>query len=403
MDKVISILIFLVIFGVLVISHEGGHFLVARANGIRVIEFTIGLGPQIFHTVRNGTVFSVRLFPFGGACIFDGMLDDDEDEEEDEDADNETHRTDAPKVSVFNMKKITSPDGSLIKNAEEADESEDAKQQAEFVAQGVPFPEAKVWARIATILAGPFFNFIVGFLLALIITAFTPWDYPVVDGFTETSPAREAGLQEGDLILRMNGDRITMASEVSLNSQFNTGEDITLLVERDGSRETITFAPSFDAQQNRYFMGVYVGRFDKVEGAAIIPYAFDTVRYYIEWTYRSLGLLITGRLGADALSGPVGMAQMVDETYVTAATYGLSAVVLSMIELALLLSVNLGVMNLLPIPALDGGRLLFLFIELIRGKPVPREKEGYVNIAGMVFLVALMAFVLFNDIRKLIG
>lgn len=426
MDKIISLLIFLLIFGVLVISHEGGHFLIARANGIRVREFTIGLGPQIFHTVKKGTVFSVRLFPFGGACIFDGMLDDEETEDdfaedkktggfffkkknvaaesqtEDTRRDRDRESISKQSVPTLDMNKIARPAGSRIQTSDDGEESEDEQQQADFEAQGVPFPEAKVWARIATILAGPLFNFIVGFLIALVVTAFTPWDYPVVSGFTENSAAQAAGLKEGDLILRMNGDRITMAQEVSLNSQFNTGEDIKLLIERDGKEETISFTPSYDAEQDRYYMGVYIGKYDKVEGAAIIPRAFDTVRYYIVWTYRSLGLLITGRLGADALSGPVGMAQMVDETYVTAASYGISAVLLSMLELALLLSVNLGVMNLLPIPALDGGRLLFLLIELIRGKPVPPEKESYVNMAGMILLVALMAFVLFNDIMKLI-
>ena len=390
MDKFISILIFFIIFGVLVISHEGGHFLIARANGIRVREFTVGLGPQIFHKVKNGTVFSVRLFPFGGACIFDGMLDDEEDEQEDSKSD------EADRQSSFLSKM-----NHRIESAEGATVSEDELQQADFEAQGVPFPEAKVWARIATILAGPLFNFIVAFLIALIVTAFSPWDYPVVAGFTENSAAEAAGLREGDLILKMDGERIHMAQEVSLNSQFNTGKDIELLVEHGGEERTITFTPAYNEEQDRYFMGVYIGQYDEVNGAAVIPHAWYTVRYYAVWTYRSLGLLVTGRLGADALSGPVGMAQMVDETYVTASSYGMSAVVLSMLELALLLSVNLGVMNLLPIPALDGGRLLFLLIELVRGKPVPPEKEGYVNMAGMVLLVALMAFVLFNDIRKL--
>ena len=387
---VISIIIFFIIFGILVISHEGGHFLIARANGIRVKEFTVGIGPQIFHVVKGGTVFSIRLLPFGGACIFDGMFEDEEDEEDTED--------DGKKENAF-----SAAIGKMLSSAAEKgliDEEKAAKDEEEFKAQGVPFPEARVWGRIATILAGPVFNFILAYLIALVITAFTPWNYPVISGFTDASAAEEAGLKEGDLIIKMDGNKITMAQEVRLLSQFSRGADISLTILRDGEKKDVKFTPAFDEEANRYYMGLYVGQVKEVKGSQIIPYAWYTVRYYFTWTYRSLGLLFTGRIGAESLSGPVGMVKMVDQTFEASRTFGISAVVLSMMELALLLSVNLGIMNLLPIPALDGGRLIFLFIEVVRGKPVPADKEGYVNLTGMLLLVALMIFVLFNDIAK---
>ena len=374
MSTIISILIFLLIFGLLVVVHEGGHYLIARANGIRVKEFMVGFGPKIFQKEKKGTQYSVRLLPFGGACVFDGMPGlEDEETEEDE--------------SLM-------PTGQIAK-AQLTEEEEEAL--------GVPFKEAKVWGRIATVFAGPLFNFLLAFVASIIVTAFSVWDYPVVTGFSEDSPAMAAGLQAGDRIISMDGERIHLSNEVRMLSQFNEGEAIRIVADRNGEEITAEFVPNWSEEDARYYMGVYLGEYGEVKGAQILPYAFHNMSYYVKWTYRSLWLLVTGRLGTDALSGPVGMVQMVDETYEASSQYGASAVLLSMTELLLLLSVNLAIMNLLPIPGLDGGRLLFLFIEVVRGKPLPPEKEGYVHIAGVIALVALMVFVLFKDIVRFIG
>ena len=147
-------------------------------------------------------------------------------------------------------------------------------------------------------------------------------------------------------------------------------------------------------------MGIYLGEFGEIKGPQALKYAWYEVRYYFKTTYRSLALLVKGKLSKDDVSGPVGMVKIVDETYEETKEYGASTVLLSMMSLTVLLSVNLGVMNLLPIPALDGGRLVFQFIEVIVGKPVPPEKEGFVHMIGMVALLGLMVFVLFNDITK---
>ncbi|MBQ3790089.1 MAG: site-2 protease family protein [Lachnospiraceae bacterium] len=345
---IVSIVIFLLIIGILIISHEAGHFLIARMNGIRVVEFTVGVGPALFKKQMGETLFALRAFPFGGACIYDSLYEDGEEHIDDEHS----------------------------------------------------FANAGVWARIATLFAGPFFNFLLAFLLAVIVTGFADWLDPVVAGFTDDSAAQTAGVREGDRIVRMNGKRIHMAGEVTLLSQLNQGEEITLVVERDGEQQEITFTPHYSDTDDRYYMGLYAGEATRIRGARILPYAWYTEKYYFDLTFISLKMLVRGELTLNNLSGPVGMVKMVDDTYEEVKPYGLPSVVLTMIELAILLSVNLGVLNLLPIPGLDGGRLLFAFIEVLRGKPIPQEKEGYVHLAGMIALIALMVVVLFNDIGK---
>ncbi|MBR5969893.1 MAG: site-2 protease family protein [Lachnospiraceae bacterium] len=376
MSTIISVLIFLLIFGLLVVVHEGGHFLIARANGIRVKEFMVGFGPRLYKKKKKGTLYSIRLLPFGGACVFDGMpgMEDEEEEEQP-------------------LEQSYTPSGAFVE--EQMTEEEEIP--------GVPFKEAKVWGRIATVFAGPLFNFILAFLASIVVTAFSLWDYPVITGFSEDSPAAAAGLMQGDRVLTMDGESIHLSNEVRMLSQFNEGETIRLVVDRNGHEATVEFVPMYSEEDERYYMGVTIGEYGEVKGPQIISYAFHNMSYYVKWTYRSLWLLVTGRLGMDALSGPVGMVQMVDETYEVSSEYGASAVLLSMTELLLLLSVNLAIMNLLPIPGLDGGRLLFLLIEVVRGRPVPPEKEGFVHIAGMVALVILMVFVLFKDLVRFIG
>ena len=212
-----------------------------------------------------------------------------------------------------------------------------------------------------------------------------------------------AVLAEGDTILSMNGKRIHMAGEVTLMSQLNRGETVELIVERDGAKREISFTPRYSAEEDRYYMGLYVGKAGSVDGIRVLPYAWYQEKYYFDLTFTSLKMLVHGGLTLDDFAGPVGMVKIVDDTYESVKPYGLPSVVLTLLELTVLLTVNLGVMNLLPIPGLDGGRLLFALIEVFRGKPVPRDKEGYVHLAGMIALVAFMVVVLFNDIGKFIG
>lgn len=351
---IVSILIFLVILGILVISHEFGHFIVGRLNGVRINEFTVGFGPKLFSFKKGETLFALRLLPFGGACIFDGA------------------------------------DGL---NDEERELDEHA------------LPNVSPLKRAATLAAGPFANFILAFLFALIVVGFSGADLPVIQTVMEDSAAEEAGLLSGDTIIRIDGERVYLYREVSMISAMNTsGKTFEIEYERDGQRNTVTLTPKYSEEDERYYIGLQgSGEYIKCNALQIFKYGFMEVRYWAKYTVKSLAMLFSGKLGVDSLSGPVGMAEVVGETYEEVKPYGVSSVILTMMELIILLSVNLGIINLLPIPALDGGRLVFALIELITGKKIPPDKEGIVHLVGVIFFIGLMVVVMYHDICRLIG
>ncbi len=353
MTKIImTIILFIIIFGIVVISHEFGHFLIGKKNGIRVVEFAIGMGPDIFSFQRGETKYSLKLLPIGGACMFDGE------------------------------------DGVASENGE--------KDEHTFLA-------ANVWARIATIFAGPFFNFLTAFIFALILVAFTGADRPVIQEIMENSAAQEAGIMAGDEILKINNERIYVYREVNLISMLNRGETLNIRIKRGEQIHDVTLTPRYSEEDGRYYIGLIGGgEYIKCNPAQVFQYSFYGIRYWVKSTYKSLIMLAQGQVTKDDVSGPIGIAQMVGVNYEAAKSYGVSTVIFTMMEFIILLSVNLAILNLLPIPALDGGRLVFLILEVFRGKPVPPEKEGMVHFAGLVVLMVLMVFVMYNDIMKLI-
>lgn len=347
---VVSVILFIIIFCVIVLSHEFGHFIVAKKNGIHVVEFFIGMGPTLFSFHKGGTKYSLKLLPIGGACMFEG---------------------------------------------------EDGLEKEKGEMSEGAFPNAPVWVRFATIFAGPFFNFLTAFVMAVILVSVYGITTPEVQVVNEGSPAQAAGLEEGDLITKINGQRVHFSGEVTLISQLNTkGETLIVVYRRDGQEYTTEIVPAYDEASQRYYMGIVAGGELKCNVPQTFQYAFYTMEYYVKSTIKALQMLFTGQLTRNDVAGPVGIVKMVDEVYDSARPYGVVEVVMNMISIALLLSVNLGIMNLLPLPALDGGRLVFLLIEAIRGKPIPPEKEGMVHLAGMMVLMVLMVLVLFNDITK---
>lgn len=354
-----TILIFILILGVLIGSHELGHFLVAKANGITVKEFALGMGPKLWSFTKGGTVYSIRLLPIGGACMFEG---------------------------------------------EDGADSEDVDGVPRELSEGA-FPNASVWARIGTVVAGPFFNFVLAYVLAVIITANSYTDRPVVQELIPGYPAQEAGIQPGDLITRMNGERIHFAKEIQLITMLNDqNAPITVEYERDGQKYETVLTPEYDQKSGRYLLGFQgYAEYVRPKGLQIFTDGFHEVGYGLKSTVKSLKMMIEGRVSKNDVAGPVYMAKMVDDVTEMAKPYGVWAVILNLMNFAMLLSVNLGVLNLLPIPALDGGRLVFLLFELIRGKPVPTEKEGMVHLAGFAVLMLFMVWVVFNDITRLIG
>ena len=214
----------------------------------------------------------------------------------------------------------------------------------------------------------------------------------------------EAGLMDGDTIVKIGRENIHLYREVSLYSMMNYGEPLEITYERDGERHTVTVTPKFDEEENRYYIGILgAGEAHECSALEVFKYGFYEIEYWMKVTFKSLGTIFSGHFSKDDVSGPVGVVQVVNETYTEAQPYGAMTVVLSMINLATLLTINLGIINLLPLPALDGGRLVFLLIEAVRGKPIPPEKEGMVHLAGFMALMALMVFVMFNDITRLFG
>lgn len=346
---VVSIIIFLVMFLVIVVSHEFGHYIVGKANGIHAVEFFVGVGPKLIHWTKDGTEFSIRLLPFGGACVFEG-------------------------ADALSEEKGEPSEGSFLK--------------------------ASVFARFATTLAGPLFNIVLAYLCGVILSSVCGEVIPKIQTVVEQSGAEEAGLLPGDVITNINGHSIHLSSEVSFASYYSAGEPLDITVLRDGQKYKFVVTPKYDEEAGRYYIGITNGEYIECGPIDSLKYGFYNVEYILRATLDSLRMMFTGQVGKDDLAGPVGIVKVVDETYDEAKTYGFMSVLLSMMNITLLLSANLSVMNLLPIPGLDGGRLLFCIIEMIRRKPIPPEKEGYVNLAGMALLLALVVFVLFNDISK---
>lgn len=425
-----GILIAILILGIVIIIHEMGHFLLAKVNGIRVEEFSVGLGPRLVSTVRGGTRYSLKLVPFGGSCMM---------------------------------------------GEDEADYSEGS------------FNSKSVWARISVIAAGPIFNFILALIGAVIVVSAMGSDPAVVTAVEEGTPAAEAGLQAGDRIVKYQGRGVSIGREINLqDALFGAPDAYELLVERDGEKMTLNFDA---AEETLYLVGYtyYPAAEGPVEIASVnqsspadqaglqagdvieaingneiengaeleaymnehpwdgseatITYSRDGLLYDVQVTpqmttsrepgfsynlarvkmsalealkygcvevkfwvgsvFDSLKLLVTGQLGVDDMAGPVGIVQVVDDTYQETKSDGALVTVMSMMNILILLSANLGVVNLIPLPALDGGRLIFLFIEAVRRKPVNKNAEAMVHFVGMMLLMALMAVILFNDVKRL--
>ena len=403
---------FIIIFTVIVVSHEFGHYLIGRLNGIGVEEFTIGMGPAIFKKKGKHTTFAIRLFPIGGACIFKGMGMSDDSEEETTDGLNDkleeflARSENADEVeSIEEEKRAREKYKKDIESVETVmDEGSDV-EVADGVAiaadnyKAIAFNEAPVWARISTVAAGPIFNVILAFLFSIFLCWFCGSDraelVDVMDGY----PAQAAGLQAGDVITRIDNQKIYVWREISVCSMLNYGETFEIEYERDGQRYVTTITPQFDEATNRYYIG-FIGGSIPVEckDLSVFKYSLIEVRYWLITTYRSLLFMFSGHASVDDLSGPVGIATVIDDTIEETSQYGVFTVILNLVNITVLLSVNLGVLNVLPFPALDGGRLVLLLVEAVTGKKVPPDKEGLFHFIGFVLLMILMAVVLFNDI-----
>ncbi len=341
-----SLIIAIIMFSFIILFHELGHFLLAKKNGIRVNEFCLGMGPTLFGVTKGETKYSIKLLPFGGACMMEG----------------------------------------------EDGESNDDRA----------FGNKSVWARISVVAAGPVFNFILAFVLAVILISCIGIDRPVVSEVMEGYSAEEAGLKENDVIVKINHKSVHFYREVSMYTFFHPGETLEVTYLRDGEKQKTVIEPSYDEESGRYLLGIRTKyEREKCNILTNLKYSVYEVNYWIWTTMQSLRMLITGKVSVNELSGPVGIVKTIGDTYEESKSDGVFYIFLNMLNFSILLSANLGVMNLIPLPALDGGRLIFLLMEAVRGKRVDPEKEGMVHFVGIMILMGLMVLVMINDIRKL--
>lgn len=366
---ILSFIVFILVITVVVVSHEFGHYLLAKINGIRVNEFAVGMGPALLRFQKGETRYVLRLLPIGGACVMDG-----------EDG-------------------ISIEDKEENRNQEPADE--EFVDEASANRTSGKFTDANIWAKIAVVIAGPVFNVILAFFLTMILVSRVGEILPVVTDTMEGYPAEAAGLQPGDKITKIAGERVYLQNEISIAMYFVGNNDVEVEYERDGKILSTVIVPKYNEEDGNYYLGLTFGEYVEGKGWNLIRFSAYEVRFWLKYTVKSLMMLVKGQVSKDDVAGPVGIAVMIDETIEDSAPYGVSTVIYSLINLAVLLSINLGVMNLLPIPALDGGRLLFLIIEVFRGKPLPPEKEGIVHFIGFVVLMIIMALVMYNDIARI--
>lgn len=366
----------ILVLGGIVLFHEFGHFLAARLFGVGVVEFSVGFGPRLLSHVskKSGTRYSLKLFPLGGSCAMMGELEDEETEAGEERLEN----TGAAGKDTA---------GELL---------------------GGSFLEQSPIARFCIIAAGPVFNFILAYVLAVVILSWAGYDAPVLVGTTEGQPAQEAGMAAGDVITAIEGRSIYFSRDIQLYNLTGDGSPMEVAYKRyeEASgrwEERSTVLTPIEISGQHYFGFQLAGYRQPVESVPrLFLYGVYEVQFWIRSVIDSLKLMAAGRVSGDDIAGPVRIVTIIDETVEQNLSYGFVTVIMNLFNLTVMFSANLGVMNLIPIPALDGGRLLFILIEMIFRRPVNRKIENAMILTGMALLMTFMAVVLWNDIRFLL-
>ncbi|WP_280768945.1 RIP metalloprotease RseP [Salipaludibacillus daqingensis] len=409
----------IVIFGLLVFIHEWGHLVFAKRAGILCREFAIGFGPKIFSFKRNETVYTIRLLPLGGFVRMAG--EDPEMVQIKPGYEIGLLFNDAGKVSrmiinnkskhqnikIIQVEKIDLEHDLFVKGYVDDQEElvrYEIDDEAEYVydelaTQIAPynrqFGSKTVGQRALAIFAGPLMNFVLAVvvLMAYGMIAGMPTDEPVVGDVTDDGVAIEAGLESGDRIISIDGEQVDSWLEMTSIIQSHPSETLDFEVERDGEQFDVAMTTQErmgPEEEEQGVIGVTAPMEKSVSGA--IMFGFTQTYEYTVLIIEALGMLITGQFSLDHLAGPVGIYNYTGEV----AAMG----ILVLFQWAAILSVNLGIINLLPLPALDGGRLIFIGLEAIRGKPIDPQKEGIVHFVGFALLMLLMLVVTWNDINK---
>lgn len=415
-----TVIAFIIIFGALVFFHELGHLIFAKRAGILCREFAIGFGPKIFSFKKDETVYTIRLLPIGGFVRMAGedpemievkpgyniaLLLNKENKVEKVIMNNKEKY---PQARVIEVEKADLEHEMYITGYEQGEDEVlqrfEVSDHSFFVVDGQEiqiapynrqFSSKTLGQRTAAIIAGPAMNFLLAFviLFALGFIQGAPVEDPKIGQLTEDGSAKEAGLQEGDTVLSIEGEDTSTWSDVVEIIRDNPEQELTFVVERAG--ETLKFEVVPEANKEGEVTIGRIGAYNPVDKSFSSSLQYGFVETYT-WTKEilfGLGKLVTGQFSIDMLSGPVGIYDMTDRV----ADSG----VVNLMRWAAILSINLGIVNLLPIPALDGGRLLFFLIEALRGKPIDRQKEGLVHFVGFALLMLLMLVVTWNDIQRI--
>ena len=348
------ILIAILMFGFLIFIHELGHFISAKLLDVQVNEFAICMGPVLWQKKKGETTYSLRAIPIGGFCAMEG---------EDEESDN-------PRA----------------------------------------FPQKSWWRRLIILAAGSFMNYLAGFLAIVILyTGASSYSAPIITDFFEGCPLEASdGLQVGDELYKIDGRRVYLYSDVgTLLSRNKTGV-YDVVVKRNGE---LVELPDFSMKPQlydvdgvqQYKYGLYFGYEEKTLGT-VLKNTWYTALDFARLVWMSLGDLVSGLVSVNDMSGPVGVVSAIAQTGESAATTADG--ILNVLYLGAFIAVNLAVMNMLPLPALDGGRAFLLLVNTvftaITKKKIPSKYEGYIHAAGMILLLAFMAFITFKDIWKLV-
>lgn len=342
MSTVVSILAALLLLGVLITVHEFGHYTVGRLLGFTILEFSVGMGPVILQKKKNGIRYCLRCLPVGGMCRFEG------------------------------------------------------EEEGSSASEGAVYAQ-KRWKRFLVIAAGPVMNILFAILLAFVaLFAYGDTVPTVIEAPVAAMPAEAAGVKAGDILVSVDGKKVTGIEDAIARLKVASPERVSLVIERDGVRQTLVLNDIYDAEAGYNRIGVTIGYtrarcgFFRAWGGSV-RYVWEILRE----TLAFFGTLFKGQAKASDVSGVVGTVAVIGE----AVRYGFETI----LRLACLISASLAFTNLLPIPALDGGSLFFILVSAVIGKEIPPEKQGLINLIGLLLLLGLMIFVTVNDVRNLIG
>ena len=382
MSFIITLLAAVFVFSAVIAIHEFGHFAVAKLCGVQVNEFSIGMGPVLLKKMHHGTQYSLRALPVGGFVALEG-----EESPESQQAEGEEHSDLEERPLSQHSGADSSPDGGAL-NGEELSQP-----------TGKPLNEAPVWQRALIMAAGACMNFLLGFVVMAILLAAQnePITSRVIYAVEDGALCGQTGLEAGDKVLAVNGRRCFVANDMLYELMRTEDYSASFTVLRDGKKVELPRV-QFDTWQDEdgethMSLGFTVYGIKKTP-VNVIKEAWNSVLYYGRIIFTSLMDLLRGRESINDLSGPVGIVTAIGQ----AASYGWQ----DLLDLLALITVNVGIFNLLPFPALDGGKVVFLLIEGVTGHAVPEKIQSGLTLAAFALLFALMIFATYNDIVRLV-